>query len=183
MRKTLPPFCCHCKPWQAPTITSPPTVTIPGPASSPLQCHEDGRSLCLPSRTQDAVGGLTTKQNLWPSLYVKGPIICRRSSASPPAIQAPPRHPVTGQNYPGETPIVSGGVPVGEELEAHLQGTLWRESPVLPTNTAPFEYLFYNGEHENCAHASNPLPASMHWTEANVTPPRRSRLSTQRNAA
>jgi hypothetical protein len=56
--------------------------------------------------------------------------------------------PVTWTNYPGETPVVSGGVPIGRGglnlTWKHLEGSLWQVQ--LPPNSIPFEYLFYNGE-------------------------------------
>ena len=51
-------------------------------------------------------------------------------------------NPITWQNYPGETPIVSGGVPV--KAWTNAKGSLWQAK--LPANTQPFEYLYYNGE-------------------------------------
>ncbi len=51
--------------------------------------------------------------------------------------------PVTWENYPGETPMVSGG----EAISAlgltwtNRSGNLWQVH--LPANTEPFEYLFY----------------------------------------
>ena len=65
---------------------------------------------------------------------------------------------VTWQNYPGETPIVSGGVPANADAISgaglHLQWINtgnWYQAP-LPTTLAngvalqPFEYLYYNGQ-------------------------------------
>jgi len=56
--------------------------------------------------------------------------------------------PITWTNYPGETPIISGGVPVGKGglglSWRQTSGNLWQVQ--LPANTQPFEYLFYNGE-------------------------------------
>jgi hypothetical protein len=65
---------------------------------------------------------------------------------------------VTWQNYPGETPVISGGVPANSdpisEVGLHLQWTNtgnWYQAQ-LPTTVAngaalqPFEYLFYNGQ-------------------------------------
>jgi len=49
---------------------------------------------------------------------------------------------VTWQNYPGETPVVSGGTPLSSTW-TNVSGNLW-QTP-LPANTQPFEYLFYNG--------------------------------------
>jgi hypothetical protein len=48
-------------------------------------------------------------------------------------------------NYPGETPVISGGVPVGKGglglTWKHESGALWQVQ--LPANTEPFEYFFY----------------------------------------
>jgi len=58
------------------------------------------------------------------------------------------RAPIVWQNYPGETPIVSGGEAVGSGglnlTWTHSSGNLWTVR--LPANTEPFEYLFYNGQ-------------------------------------
>ena len=51
--------------------------------------------------------------------------------------------PVTWQNFPGETPVVSGGIPAGSGW-TNPSGNLWKLQ--LPANTQPFEYLFYNGQ-------------------------------------
>ncbi len=57
-------------------------------------------------------------------------------------------HPITWQNYPGENPIISGGVPIGKDglglTWKHVSGALWQVA--LPASTQPFEHLFYNGE-------------------------------------
>ena len=56
--------------------------------------------------------------------------------------------PITWENYPGETPVISGGIPVGKGG----LGLTWTKISVnrwqvhLPGNIQPFEYLFYNGE-------------------------------------
>ena len=59
-----------------------------------------------------------------------------------------PNAQVTWENFPGETPVVSGGEPIGGGglgLQwKHVSGSLWQVQ--LPANTQPFEYLFYNGE-------------------------------------
>jgi hypothetical protein len=56
--------------------------------------------------------------------------------------------PVIWENYPGETPIVSGGEPIGPgglNLNwTHSSGSLWTVR--LPASTKSFEYLFYNGQ-------------------------------------
>jgi uncharacterized protein YjdB len=66
--------------------------------------------------------------------------------------------PVTWQNYPGETPVISGGVPANADSISgaglHLQWTNtgnWYQAALpatLSNNVAlqPFEYLFYNGQ-------------------------------------
>ena len=55
---------------------------------------------------------------------------------------------VTWQNYPGETPVISGGNPVGAGgfglAWTHVADSLWQVP--LPTGTPNFESLFYNGE-------------------------------------
>jgi hypothetical protein len=55
---------------------------------------------------------------------------------------------LTWQNYPGETPVISGGEPIGRGglglTWTHASGSLWQVQ--LPANTQPFEYLFYNGQ-------------------------------------
>ncbi|HEY3839854.1 MAG TPA: right-handed parallel beta-helix repeat-containing protein [Bryobacteraceae bacterium] len=51
--------------------------------------------------------------------------------------------PTIWQNYPGETPIISGGAPAGKNWK-HIAGALW-QTP-LPPETKPFESLYYNGQ-------------------------------------
>src|SRR5581483_9590781 len=46
------------------------------------------------------------------------------------------------ENYPGETPVISGGVRV--ENWKKVSGNRWETT--LPTSTEYFEQLFYNGE-------------------------------------
>jgi hypothetical protein len=57
-------------------------------------------------------------------------------------------YPVTWRNYPGETPIVSGGEPIGKGglglTWKHTSGPLWQVQ--LPAALQPFESLFYNGQ-------------------------------------
>ena len=50
--------------------------------------------------------------------------------------------PVAWQNYPNETPIISGGFPVRKW--SNLGGALWRAS--LPSKAQSFEALYYNGQ-------------------------------------
>ncbi len=49
--------------------------------------------------------------------------------------------PVTWENYPGETPVLDGGFPISGWT--HVSGALWQAS--VPSQTQPFEYLYYNG--------------------------------------
>ena len=49
--------------------------------------------------------------------------------------------PVTWENYPGETPVLDGGFPISGC--DHVSGALWQAS--VPSQTQPFEYLYYNG--------------------------------------
>jgi hypothetical protein len=51
--------------------------------------------------------------------------------------------PTTWRNYPGETPVISGGV-VAPKGWKHVAGALWQVQ--LPAATQPFEALFYNGQ-------------------------------------
>lgn len=74
-------------------------------------------------------------------------------------------YPITWENYPGETPIVSGGVPIGAGglnlTWQNLYGNLW--SVQLPANIAPseplqpFEYLYYNGQRRLRSRLESPL--------------------------
>lgn len=50
--------------------------------------------------------------------------------------------PVVWQNYPNETPVISGGFPVQRWTNVH--GALWRST--LPSRALPFEALYYNGQ-------------------------------------
>ena len=55
---------------------------------------------------------------------------------------------ITWTNYPGETPILNGGIPVGAGGWGHTwtqgPGSLWQTS--VPAGTPNFEFLYYNGE-------------------------------------
>jgi hypothetical protein len=51
--------------------------------------------------------------------------------------------PTLWENYPGETPVISGGAPAGKGWK-HISGALWQTQ--LAADTKPFEYLYYNGE-------------------------------------
>jgi hypothetical protein len=55
--------------------------------------------------------------------------------------------PITWESYPGETPVVNGGIPVGTRglglTWNNVSGSLWQVQ--LPANIQPFEYLYYNG--------------------------------------
>jgi hypothetical protein len=55
--------------------------------------------------------------------------------------------PITWENYPRETAIMNGGVPVGHHglglTWNNPSGNLWQVQ--LPANIQPFEYLYYNG--------------------------------------
>ncbi len=56
--------------------------------------------------------------------------------------------PVIWRSYPGETPVISGGEPLGTgglgRSWMHVSGSLWQVR--LPAATLPFESLFYNGQ-------------------------------------
>ena len=49
--------------------------------------------------------------------------------------------PIVYQNYPGEAPVISGGVRLQNWI--HIGGNTWKTT--LPASTAYFEDLFYNG--------------------------------------
>jgi len=59
--------------------------------------------------------------------------------------------PVVWQNYPNETPVVSGGFPVTKWN--NLGGGLWRAT--LPSKAQPFEALYYNGQRRLRARAQS----------------------------
>ena len=56
--------------------------------------------------------------------------------------------PITWKNYPNETPVISGGIPVGKNglglTWKKAGGALWQVQ--LPADRQPFGYFFYNGE-------------------------------------
>jgi hypothetical protein len=52
-------------------------------------------------------------------------------------------YPTSWKNYPGESPVISGGVPAPKTWK-HVDGSLWQVA--LPADTQPFEALFYNGQ-------------------------------------
>jgi hypothetical protein len=71
--------------------------------------------------------------------------------------------PVTWQNYPQETPIVSGGVAIGAGgfglTWSSAGGNLWQVP--LPAGTEPFEYLYYNQERRLRARVQSSSPTSV----------------------
>jgi len=56
--------------------------------------------------------------------------------------------PIIWENYPGETPVVSGGIPISGSPQLgfwnQVSGNLWQLP--MPSNVQPFEYMFYEGE-------------------------------------
>jgi hypothetical protein len=60
--------------------------------------------------------------------------------------------PIVWQNYSGETPVVSGGIPV--RGWRHASGSLWQVQ--MPAGTQPFASLFYNGERRLRARLQSP---------------------------
>jgi uncharacterized protein (TIGR03437 family) len=66
--------------------------------------------------------------------------------------------PVTWSNFPGETPVINGGVPVGAgglgRTWNNVSGSLWQVT--LPAGTLPFEYLFYNDTRRLRARVQSP---------------------------
>jgi hypothetical protein len=67
-------------------------------------------------------------------------------------------YPVTWRTYPGETPVISGGEPIGKGglglTWKHVAGSLWQVR--LPATTLPFESLFYNGRRRLRSRLSSP---------------------------
>ena len=74
-----------------------------------------------------------------------------------------PNAPVTWRNFPGETPIVSGGVRIGKGglglAWRNVSGSLWELQ--LPAGIRPFEYLFYNGARRLRARVQSESAASV----------------------
>ena len=84
----------------------------------------------------------------WDLLSSREPDESRHGLILLPPIQELPTMQVTWQNYPGETPVISGGIPLSNSW-TNMSGNLWQIQ--LPSNTQPFEYLFYNGQRRLCA--------------------------------
>jgi hypothetical protein len=74
---------------------------------------------------------------------------------------------ITWQNYPGETPVISGGEAIGKGglglTWKHVAGALWQVP--LPAATQPFEYLFYNGERRLRSRVSSPAGAGYYMRD------------------
>ena len=70
--------------------------------------------------------------------------------------------PITWENYPGEAPMVSGGVPVSGWSQ--VSGTLWQAK--LPASTQAFEALFYNGQRRLRSRLQSPLAGLGYYMSA-----------------
>ncbi len=123
--------------------------TLPAPNSS----HTDGPFASL-ARAQIAVEGLVGTKPV--TVMVRaGTYYLPLSPTNPGTLLLGSKDSgtstlgVTWENYPGETPIVSGGIPVSGNpglglTWTNVSGNLWQVQ--LPTGIQPFEYLFYNGQ-------------------------------------
>lgn len=86
-------------------------------------------------------------------------------------------YPIVWENYPGETPIVSGGVAIGTGglnlTWQNVSGNLWKVQ--LPANIVnneplqPFEYLFYNGQRRLRARLASPLGVGYYLNNGSCT--------------
>ncbi len=123
--------------------------TLPNPNSS----HTDGPFASV-ARAQLAVQKLIQKHPNRPIIVMlrQGTYFLPLSPTNPGTLNftssdsGTSQMPITWENYPGESPIVSGGEAIGEGglglSWAQVAGNLWQVQ--LPANTQPFEYLFYN---------------------------------------
>ncbi|HEV3457964.1 MAG TPA: right-handed parallel beta-helix repeat-containing protein [Thermoanaerobaculia bacterium] len=119
--------------------------TLPAPNAG----RTDG-PFASPARAQQAVQGVAGSQAVTVQMRA-GTYYLPLSPTSPGTLVLGTRDsgtaslPVTWENYPGETPVVSGGVPVGAGglglTWTHGAGNLWQVQ--LPAAIKPFEYLFY----------------------------------------
>jgi hypothetical protein len=118
-------------------VASPNATKSDGPFASIARAQEAVRDLLKAGPAKPIV--IALRQGTY---YLPG--ILRFTAADSGTAQVP----VTWQNYAEETPIVSGGEPIGKGglglTWKNLSGALWQVQ--LPDNTQPFEYLFYNGE-------------------------------------
>lgn len=127
-----------------------------GKLPAPNAAKSDG-PFASPAKAQVAVQNLLLKGNPHRPITVqlrKGTYYLVLSPTNPGTLNftvddsGTPDAPITWENYPGETPIVSGGVPIGNHglglTWTKISGNRWRVR--LPADTRPFEYLFYNGE-------------------------------------
>src|SRR5580704_10494306 len=119
-----------------------------GKLPAPNLQHTDGPFASL-ARAQIAVESLLKGQPIFPIVVMvrQGTYYLPLSPTNPGTLNFTSSDsgtatvPVIWENYPAESPVVSGGVPVTGWTQ--VSGALWRAR--LPANTPPFEYLFYNG--------------------------------------
>jgi hypothetical protein len=120
-----------------------------GALAVPNGAHSDGPFASV-ARAQQAARPLAGKQSL--AIDIRGGTYFLPVSPTQPGTlqfgatdSGTSTFPVTWQNYPGETPILSGGIPVGRNglgLTWTQVGTsLWQVT--LPAPTRSFEDLFY----------------------------------------
>ncbi len=120
------------------TLPSPNTTHTDGPFASPAMAQSAVRSFLASNPAQPVAIQLRSGTYYLPSSPTN-PGTLNFTSADSGTADAQ----VVWQNYPGETPIISGGMPLGKTWR-NVSGNLW-QTP-LPANTQPFEYLYYNNQ-------------------------------------
>ncbi len=125
------------------TLAAPNTSSTDGPFASIARAQRAARGL-RGSRPSLPLTVMLRQGTYYLPLSPTNPGTINFTQADSGAASAP----VTWQNYPGETPVVSGGEPIGTGglglTWTNVAGALWQVP--LPASTPNFEYLFYNGE-------------------------------------
>ena len=130
------------------TLSSPNAGHTDGPFASPAMAQSAVRSFLASNPAQPVAVQLRSGTYYLPSSPTNPGTLNFTSADSGTA-----NTPVVWQNYPGETPIVSGGMPLGKTW-THVSGNFW-QTP-LPANTQPFEYLYYNNQRRMRSRVAGP---------------------------
>jgi hypothetical protein len=120
------------------TLPSPNATNTDGPFASPAMAQSAMRNLISANPAQP-LSIMLRNGTYYLTLNPTSPGTLNFTAADSGSANAL----VTWQNYPGETPVVSGGIPLGSTW-INVSGNLWQAQ--LPANTQPFEHLFYNGQ-------------------------------------